>query len=132
MRSTQSPSTDPSPCSSRPSSTKNAVAAARSSTMTPTWSMRWIVARSPSSSVVLRGLGVRLGRVNRARRVLGRRVDRVHLQLAVAGVDHVVPGARGNDDRPVGADVLLEVDLGLRGAKLDPRRALLDAQELVV
>src|SRR5439155_1089285 len=42
----QPPSADPSPCSSSPSSTKNAVAAARSSTTMPTWSMRWIVMRS--------------------------------------------------------------------------------------
>jgi hypothetical protein len=42
----QLPSTGPSPCSLRPSSTKNAVAAARSSTTMPTWSMRWIVMRS--------------------------------------------------------------------------------------
>src|SRR5215472_10149121 len=37
------PSTDASPSSSKPSSMKNAVAAARSSTTTPTWSIRWIV-----------------------------------------------------------------------------------------
>jgi hypothetical protein len=41
MRSTQPPSTSHSPCSLSPSSTKNAVAAARSSTTMPTCSMRW-------------------------------------------------------------------------------------------
>jgi hypothetical protein len=40
------PSTVPSPCSLSPSSTKNAFAAARSSTTMPTWSMRSIVMRS--------------------------------------------------------------------------------------
>ena len=44
-RSTQPPSTGASPCSLSPSSMKNAVAAARSSTTMPTWSMRWIVMR---------------------------------------------------------------------------------------
>ena len=39
-------STGASPCSSSPSSTKNAVAAARSSTTMPTCSMRWIVMSS--------------------------------------------------------------------------------------
>jgi hypothetical protein len=43
MRSTQRPSTDHSPCSTNPSSRKNSVAAARSSTTMPTWSIRWIV-----------------------------------------------------------------------------------------
>src|SRR5262249_909047 len=46
MLSTTGPSTDPSPCGSSPSATKNSVAAARSSTTMPTWSMRWIVMRS--------------------------------------------------------------------------------------
>jgi hypothetical protein len=55
-RSTQSPSTDASPCSSSQSSTKNATASARSSTTMPTWSIRWIVMCSmvgmrPSPSV---------------------------------------------------------------------------------
>jgi hypothetical protein len=45
-RSTQPPSTGPSPYSLSPSSTKNAVAAARSSTTMPTCSIRWIVMRS--------------------------------------------------------------------------------------
>ena len=40
------PRPTPAPCSSSPSSTKNAIAAARSSTTMPTWSMRWIVMRS--------------------------------------------------------------------------------------
>ena len=39
-------STGPSPCSLSASATKNAVAAARSSTTMPTCSMRWIVMRS--------------------------------------------------------------------------------------
>jgi hypothetical protein len=39
-------STGPSPCSLSPSSTKKAVAAARSSTTMPAWSMRWMVMRS--------------------------------------------------------------------------------------
>jgi hypothetical protein len=43
IRSTQRPSTDPSPCSTSPSSTKNSVADARSSTTMPTCSIRWIV-----------------------------------------------------------------------------------------
>lgn len=42
-RSIHRPSTGPSPCSSSPSSTKNSVAAVRSSTTMPTWSIRWIV-----------------------------------------------------------------------------------------
>ncbi len=46
MRSTQPPSTDHSPWSLSPSSTKNAVAAARSSTTMPACSIRWIVMRS--------------------------------------------------------------------------------------
>src|SRR5919106_4984947 len=46
MRSTHPPSTGHSPCSLCPSSTKNAVAAARSSTTMPTCSIRWIVMRS--------------------------------------------------------------------------------------
>jgi hypothetical protein len=53
-RSTQRPSTGPSPYSSSPSSTKNSVAAARSSTTMPTCSIRWIVmcsmVRIPGSS----------------------------------------------------------------------------------
>jgi hypothetical protein len=53
-RSTQRPSTDPSPCSSSPSSTKNSIAAARSSTTMPTWSILRIVmcsmVRNPGSS----------------------------------------------------------------------------------
>jgi hypothetical protein len=44
------PSTGPSPCSLSPSSTKNAVAAARSSTTMPTCSMRWIVMRSTAAT----------------------------------------------------------------------------------
>ncbi len=44
-RSTQPPSTGPSPYSLSPSSPKNAVAAVRSSTTMPTCSMRWIVMR---------------------------------------------------------------------------------------
>ena len=43
MRSTKSPSTDVSPSSSSPSATKNAVAAARSSTTMPMCSRRWTV-----------------------------------------------------------------------------------------
>jgi hypothetical protein len=45
MRSTVGLSSVASPSSSSPSSTKNAVAVARSSTTMPTWSSRWIVTR---------------------------------------------------------------------------------------
>src|SRR3954447_15335160 len=56
-RSTERPSTDASPCGTSPSSTKNSVAAARSSTTMPTWSIRWIVISSMVRSRQVAALG---------------------------------------------------------------------------
>src|SRR5262249_3093902 len=70
---THSPETDVSPLSSRPSPTKNATAASRSSTQMPTWSIRLTV----THSMLVRkrplkgrippggGAGIRRGNINR-------------------------------------------------------------------
>ena len=80
----------------------------------------------------LGGLGVRFRAVHGAVRVVGRRVERVELELVRPGVDHVVPDAGGNDERPVVAYVVGLVDRILGAAELEAGLALLDADELVV
>ena len=69
--------------------------------------------------VVLGGHRVRLRAVDRAVRVLRRRVERIQLQVAVPGVHHVMPHARRHDDRPVVPDVVRLIDLLLAPAELD-------------
>src|SRR5918996_3249090 len=90
-----------------------------------------IPASLASGELVLRALRVRLRPVHRPVRVLGRRVERVELDLAGARVHDVVPDPGGDDDRPVVLDVVRLVDLLLGAPELDPGAALLDAQELV-
>ena len=81
--------------------------------------------------VVLGGVGLRLGAVDGAVGVLGRRVQRVQLHVARPHVADVVPGAGRHDERPVVAHRVGLVDGVLRRAQVELGLALLDAQELV-
>lgn len=57
------------------------------------------------------GLGVVLGRMHRARLVVGGPVQRVHLHRLVADVGDVVPGAGGHQDGPVVLDLFTEAQV---------------------
>ena len=89
-RSTQRPSTGTSACSSSPSSRKNFVAAARSSTTMPTCSIRWIVMHSivanpgwPLDLQSVRGVFRPMSRAERRRTARANHVQ--HLQTLVMG-----------------------------------------------
>ena len=69
--------------------------------------------------------------MDRAVAVLRRRVDRVELEVALAGVHDVVPHARRHDDRPVVRDVVRLLDRVLGPAELDATASRFDPEELV-
>ena len=83
-------------------------------------------------TLILIPLGIIKRAMHLARRMVHGRVDGVQAHRFAAGVDDVVPHAGGDLDRPVVGDVLLEVQLVLRGAHHAAALARLDAQELIV
>ena len=68
---------------------------------------------------VLGGHRLRFRAMDGAVGVLGRRVERVDLQLAASRVDDVVPDAGGDDDRPIGLRIVRLLHLVLAPRKLD-------------
>src|SRR5215211_399971 len=79
--------------------------------------------------VVFGGLRVRLRPMDRAVGVLRRRVDRVELEVALAGIDHVVPHSRRDDDRPIVSDVVRLLDRSFGPPELDTAGPGLDTKE---
>ena len=63
--------------------------------------------------------------------MFGRGVERVQLELTRSRVDHVVPGAGGDHDRPVVRDVVRLIDPVFVPTELHAGLSLLDPDELV-
>lgn len=76
-------------------------------------------------------LCVLLGALNRAERVLRRRVNGIHLKRRVPDIDQIVPCSRRNDESTFTVHLAAAIHFVFARTGNGERRSALDAQELV-